>query len=247
MGGRIATFELGRQLTGHVFWVVFAISLVMVAGSVGVDALRVGGDAGGLRNGAAAIVSTYGIWTLFFMFTTAAFVADAVLRDEQVGIAALFASLPITRGAYLYGRFAGAFAAVLLCFISVPLGIGLGAMMPWVAPASVRPTDVEALAWAFAVIAVPNLLLSASVGFALATVSRSLPVALVGAVALLTLYGLGARVGAVLPPVVEPFGFAVYAQAAAPGRRQHAMWRYRRLVARCWSTACWCWRWPARC
>ena len=211
----VAAFELGRQLRGHVFWVVAAISFGMVLGSVGVDQLRVGVHAGGLRNGAEAVVLTHGVWTLFFMFATAAFVADAVLRDASVGFAPIFAAAPIGRFAYLGGRFAGAFLAVLLCFASVPLGILAGAAMPWVAPASVGPPPVAALAWAYGVIALPNLLLSAAVGFALATLSRSLNVALVGAVALLTVYGLGARAGAALPPVLEPFGFAAYARAIA--------------------------------
>lgn len=210
-----AAFELRRQLTGHVFWVVFAISTLMVTGSIGIDALRVGAHPTGLRNGAEAIVATHGTWSLFFMFATAAFVADAVLRDEQAGFAPVFAALPVPRAAYLYGRFAGAFAAVLLCFLSVPLGIVLGAAMPWVDPATVGPLRPAALAQAYAVIAVPNLLLSAAAGFALATWSRSLGVALVGAIALLTAYGLGAKAGAVLPPVWEPFGFAAYADAVA--------------------------------
>ena len=211
----IARFELARQLRSHVLWVVAAISFAMVLGSVGVEQLRVGVSAGGLRNGAEAIVLTQGVWTLFFMFATAALIADAVLRDDLVGFAPIFASAPIRRVDYLGGRFAGAFAAVALCFLSVPAGILIGAGMPWVAAASVGPPRPAALAWAFAVIALPNLLLSASVGFALATVSRSLNVALVGAVALLTAYGLGARAGAALPPVLEPFGLAAYAQAIA--------------------------------
>ena len=52
MLARIAAFELRQQLRGHVFWVVTAISLAMVLGSVGVDALRVGVHPAGLRNGA---------------------------------------------------------------------------------------------------------------------------------------------------------------------------------------------------
>ena len=211
----VAAFELRRQLTGHVFWVVFAISTLMVTGSIGVDALRVGAHPAGLRNGAEAIVATYLTWSLFFMFATAAFVADAVLRDEHAGFAPVFAALPIRRASYLYGRFAGAFAAVLLCFVSVPLGIVIGAAMPWVDPVTVGPFRPSALAQAFVVMAIPNLLLSAAAGFALATWSRSLRVALVGAIALLTLYGLGAKAGATLPPVWEPFGFAAYADAIA--------------------------------
>ena len=211
----IAMFELRQQLTGHVFWVVFAISLAMVLGSVGVDALRVGLTSAGLRNGAEVIVQTHLVWTLFFMFTTAAFVADAVLRDELVGFAPVLDAMAVRRRHLVFGRFTGAFAAVLLCFASVPIGIVAGAAMPWVTPDTVGPIQSFAFAFAFGVMAVPNLLLSASLGFALATLGRSLAAAMVGAVLLLMLYGLGARTGAWLTPPIEPFGFAAYADATA--------------------------------
>jgi ABC-type transport system involved in multi-copper enzyme maturation permease subunit len=210
---QIALFELRQQLRGHVFWVVFAISLTMVLGSVGVDALRVGLDRDGLRNGADVIIQTHLVWTLFFMFTTAAFVADAMLRDELVRFAPILHATPVRWRDLVLGRFAGAFSAVLLCFTSVPIGIFAGSAMPWVEAGTVGPTRIGAFAFAFFVMSVPNLLLSASLGFALATVGRTLAAALAGAVLLLTLYGLGARTGASLPPLVEPFGFAAYADA----------------------------------
>jgi ABC-type transport system involved in multi-copper enzyme maturation permease subunit len=155
------------------------------------------------------------VWTLFFMFTTAAFVADAVLRDELVGFAPILRATPVPWRKLVYGRFAGAFTAVLLCFASVPIGIAAGSAMPWVDAGRVGPLDGGAFAFGFFVMAVPNLLLSASLGFALATIGRTLAAALVGAVLLLALYGLGARTGASLPPLVEPFGFAAYADATA--------------------------------
>jgi ABC-type transport system involved in multi-copper enzyme maturation permease subunit len=213
MLAHIASFELRRQLAGHVFWVVGAISIIMVLGSVSVDALRAGVDVNGLRNGAEAVVQTHLVWTLFFMFTTAAFVADAVLRDELVGFAPLMQALPVRWLDLVYGRFAGAFTAVLLCYLSVPLGIIVGSAMPWVAQGSVGSTPLDAIGFAFGVMAVPNLLLSATVGFAFATVARSMGAALVGAIILLIAYGWGARSGASLPPIFEPFGFAAYAEA----------------------------------
>jgi len=211
----IAVFELRQQICGHVFWVVAMISTLMVLGSVGVDALRVGVSAGGLRNGAEAVVQTHLVWTLFFMFTNAAFVADAVLRDELVGFAPLMKALPVRWRELVFGRFFGAFAAVLLCFLSVPLGILVGPQMPWVAGDSVGPSPFAALGFALRIMVVPNLLLSASIGFAFATLARSMGGALVGAIILLVGYGLGARSGATLPPVLEPFGIAAYADAIA--------------------------------
>ncbi|PAX08145.1 ABC transporter permease [Sphingomonas lenta] len=191
----IAWFELRQQLRGRVFWIVFAVSALMVAGAEAIDALRVG-----LREvgGAANVLRVHQVWTLFYLFTAAAFVADAVLRDEQSGMAGVVRATPVSRGGYVLQRFAGAFAAVLLCFLSVPA-------TSWAA-GLVKGTGAPAGAYGFAFfgLAVPNLLLGCALCFGLATATRSMTGCLLGAVALLTLYGLGAEVG----PLWEPFGFA---------------------------------------
>ena len=158
----VAAFELRQQLRSQVFWVVFAISAAMVLGSVGVDALRVGVSAGVLRNGVEAIVQTHLVWTLFFMFTTAALVADAVLRDDITGFAPVMQALPLRRRDYVLGRFAGAFLTVLLCYLSVPLAMLAGASMPWIDPVTVGPVRPLGYAFALGTMAVPNLLLSSN-------------------------------------------------------------------------------------
>jgi len=84
---RLAWHELRQQLRGRVFWIVFAISAVMVAGSMIIDELRVGLVDQGSRRGAAAIVRTHLVWSLFFLFTCAALVGEAVLRDRMTGFA----------------------------------------------------------------------------------------------------------------------------------------------------------------
>lgn len=214
MFAAIACSELRQQLRSHVFWVVSVISLLMTFGSVSIDPLRVGLDDTGLRNGAAAIARTHLVWTLFFMFTTAAFVADAVLRDDDVGFAPIVRTAPITRTEYVYGRFAGAFGAVLLCFLSVPLGLWLGTLAPWVDASTTGPILPGAYGFALAILALPNLLLGSAIGFGLAILFRALSGALLGAVALLTAYGLGTG-GAAIPSALEPFGFAAYEQTVA--------------------------------
>ncbi len=195
MVAAIARFELRQQLRSHVFWVVAAISLLMVFGSVSVDELRVGLSDGGMRNGARAVVETHLVWSLFFMFTTAAFVADAMLRDELTGFAPLIRATPTRRRDLVLGRFAGAFAAVLLCYLSVPLGLLVAGSGPWHDPATVGPIAWAAYPFALLAMAMPNLLLSAAVSFGLVTATRSMGGALLGAVALLVVYGLGSVPG----------------------------------------------------
>jgi|GEM_PF-5202310 len=209
---RVAAFELRQQLRGHVFWVVFAISSIMVAGSLWVDELRVGPAGGGLRNGADAVARTHLLWSLFFMFTAAAFAADAALRDRASGFAPIVDATPARAADLRLGRLAGSFAAVAICFLSVPAALAAGSLAPWIEPGSTGPFRPSAYVFAFVVLALPNLFLMSGAFFGLATATRSLPAAMLGAVALLVLYGLGGEAGGtVLPALLEPFGFAAYA------------------------------------
>lgn len=191
----IAWFELRQQLRGRVFWIVFAVSALMVAGAEAIDALRVGlGEAAG----AEAVVRVHQVWTLFYLFTAAAFVADAVLRDDLTGMAGVVNATAASRTGYLTGRFLGGFAAVVLCFFSVPATLWASGLVKGVG------APLGAYLFAFFGLALPNLAIGSALCFGLATATRSLTGCLLGAVALLTLYGLGAESGALW----EPFGFA---------------------------------------
>jgi len=201
----IARFELRQQLRSHVFWIVFAISFLMVAGALNVEALRVGISA---ERGAALIVRTHLVWSLFYMFTAAAFAGDAVLRDEASGFDPIMRAAPVRPRERLLGRFLGSYAATALCFLSVPAALliwsGLGADLRL----------VGIIGYALVVLALPNLLVSLAVFFALAAAVRSLIGAMLGAVALLALYGVGQGGGSGLT-LAEPFGFAAWAEAAS--------------------------------
>ncbi len=76
------------------------------------------------------------------------------------------------------------------------------------------PIAWAAYPFALLAMAMPNLLLSAAVSFGLVTATRSMGGALLGAVALLVVYGLGSVPGgSMTAAILEPFGFAAYARA----------------------------------
>jgi hypothetical protein len=205
---RLASHELRQQLGGRVFWIVFAVSVLMVAGSMAIDELRVGLVDEGARTGAAAIVRMHLVWTLFFLFTAAAFVGEAAVRDEVSGFAELVRATTVNPRIYALGRFLGAFGAVLLCFGSVP-----AAMMASGAVLGLGTEPAEAHLFAFFALALPNLLLASALFFALTSVTRSMTGCLLGAAGLLTLYGLGGDSGSAGLSVIEPFGLAAVADA----------------------------------
>jgi hypothetical protein len=203
---RLAFHELRQQLGGRVFWIVFAVSVLMVAGAMAIDELRVGLAEEGARTGVAAIARMHLVWTLFFLFTAAAFVGEAAVRDDVTGFAGIVRASPADPRDYALGRFLGALGAVLLCFLSVPAAMAsAGAVLG----AGAGPATAHL--FAFFVLACPNLLLASALFFALASVTRSMTGCLLGAAGLLTIYGLGGSHDGGWSGVVEPFGFAALA------------------------------------
>jgi ABC-type transport system involved in multi-copper enzyme maturation permease subunit len=212
---RIASFELRQQLLSQTFWIVFTISMLMVAGALWVPELRVGLGATDPANGAQLIARTHLIWSLFYMFTAAAFAADAVLRDELTNFAPIIAATPVPRRSYVVGRFLGGYGATAICFLSVPAALLAAAL----ASGSNVQTTLIHIAEAVLVLAIPNLFTSAAFFFVLATALRSMLGVLIGAVALLGLYGFGLEGSGPYWTLAEPFGFAA-SMMPEPGRGQ---------------------------
>lgn len=205
----VAAFELRTQLRSPVFAIVWTLTALLVFGSVTTERIRIGPEAGGLRNGPETVLQVHGLWSLFFAFTAAAFAIEAALRDEATGFGPVLRATPLRARDWWWGRFTGAFSAVLAAFTAVPLGLLAGGVAPWVDPALLGPMRPDAYAVGLLAIGLPNLFLLTAVMFALAAAFRSAMAAYPGATGLLLLYGLGSeQVGAGVPSLLEPFGFA---------------------------------------
>ena len=189
MIGPVAAFELRYQLRQPVFWVASAFFFLLVFGSMTVDEIQLGGGGGGIhKNAPTAIAMTHLVMSIFFIFVTAALVANVIVRDDETGFGPLVRATRITRIDYLLGRFAGAFAAACLVFLSVPLAMFLGSLAPWVDPETLGPNRLGDYAFAYGAMALPSVFLTSALFFALATTTRSMMATYIGATALLILW-----------------------------------------------------------
>ncbi|RYF95359.1 MAG: aminopeptidase [Caulobacteraceae bacterium] len=188
MFGKIASFEFRYQIKNPVFWVAAGIFFLLTFGSVVIDQISIGGGGNIHKNAPFAIGQTHLIWTLFFMFVSTAFVANVVVRDDETGFGGILRSTRVKRFDYLYGRFAGAFAAAALAFLSVPLGFVIGSFMPWVDRETLGALTLQPFVFSYFALALPNIFLMSALFFALATVTRSMMWTYVGVVAFLVLY-----------------------------------------------------------
>ena len=207
----VARFEMRYLRRNPLLWATavgtFALFLVGVS-----RGLEMGSEGGLLQNAAYATVRNALMTSLFFMFVTTAFVANAVIRDEETGFAPIIRSTRLGRFDYLFGRFLGAFAVAALCLLLVPLGIWLGTLMPWADPATLGANRLGDHLYAYCVIALPNLFIHSAIFFALATLTRSMMATYLGVVGFTS--GYFALAGAFrdrsdlrgIIGVLEPFG-----------------------------------------
>ncbi|MDI1325715.1 MAG: M1 family aminopeptidase [Brevundimonas sp.] len=217
MFARIASFEFRYQLRQPAFWVIAIVFGLLAFGAVASENVSLGSGGNVLKNAPYALAGAHIIFNVFFMLATTAIVANVVARDTQTGFGPMILSTRITKGAYLYGRFFGAFAAVALCYLSIALGTLIGTLMPWVDPETVGPFRLADYAYAYGVFGLTGLFLTSALFFMLATVTRSMMATYIGVVAVLIAYLASTGVLGSRPEFetamawAEPFGSGAYA------------------------------------
>jgi ABC-type transport system involved in multi-copper enzyme maturation permease subunit len=209
----VAAFELRYQLKSPVFWVTGLIFALMTFGAVASDNIQIGSGGNVLRNSPYAIAQTCMIMAVFGIFIMTAFVANVVVRDDETAFGPIIHSTRISRFDYLFGRFTGAFIAGCLAFLSVPIGMMLGAAMPWVDPETIGPFRLGDYAYVYFALCVPTLFVTGAGFFALATATRSMLATYVGVIVFLVIYLVASTYFAkpefaAAAALADPFGLA---------------------------------------
>ena len=216
MFAKIAAFEARYQLRNPVFWVAVVIFFLLTFGAVASEDIQIGSGGNVKANSPFAIVQTHLVLTIFFMFVSTAFVSNVIVRDEDSGFGPMVRSTRVRKFDYLLGRFAGAFFAAALAFLTVPLAIWLGSLMPWVDPETLGPNRLAWYLQAYFLYALPAIFLTSALFFAVATVTRSMMYTYVALVLFLVLYTVLLGLGQSQPELrdvvkfLEPFGMAAY-------------------------------------
>ncbi|TAL84623.1 MAG: hypothetical protein EPN71_17170, partial [Rhodanobacter sp.] len=228
----ILRFELRQQLKAPLFWIVaFAFGALAFA-LASTDAVILGGASGNvLRNAPLVIVRLLSVLTVLSIFLVTIFVAAAALRDFDQRTSELIFATPMSRGAYLGGRFAAGYAASLAIMLACALGLALGGTMPWVDAARIGPADWHGYAWAFGVMVVPDMLFIAALLYLLATTTRSLLATYLGVIVYFVLQGVVGQLtkdvnNHYLAAMLDPFGgrtLAVVTRYWSADQSNHAL------------------------
>ncbi|MDQ3556579.1 MAG: hypothetical protein M3409_07350 [Gemmatimonadota bacterium] len=215
----IVRFELGyygRRISTYVYFGIFlalGFLLVNAAGGAwqGVN-MALGGSGGNVYvNSPYVVTMLTGAIGLFGVLVTAALLGNAVYRDYEAGIHPLFFTTPVSRLAYLGGRFTGALLVNAFIFLSIPLGILLGSLMPYLDAEKFGPFQPMAFVHPYLVLLLPNLLFTGAIFFALAALTRQMLPNYVGGAMLLVGYLLAGNLTQDLEneraaALLDPFG-----------------------------------------
>src|SRR5471032_871157 len=211
-------FDLGYQLKQPLLWVFAAIMALMAFGVTTSDSVQIGGAIGNInRNAPTVIAQILGMFSLLAMFLVTVFIAGAVLRDSEVGMADMLFATPMRKWDYLFGRFAAGFAACLVIFIAIALATMLGPLMPWVDPQRVGAFSLHTYGWSFIVLVIPNLLFIGALLMLLAATTRSMMMVYVGVIGFIVLWVVAGVLGRDInnewvAVLTDPFGVRAFAR-----------------------------------
>jgi ABC-type transport system involved in multi-copper enzyme maturation permease subunit len=210
----IFRFELRQQLRSPLFWLITIALAALAFAAASSDSIRIGGGIGNVhRNAPMVVVSMLGFFSVIGLFLITIFVAGAALRDFGANTAELMFATPMSRGAYLGGRFAAGWLVSVVVLVVVAIGMWLGSLMPWLDPVRLGPTPWGAYAWALAVVVLPNLFFIGALLFLLATLTRSMLGTYIGVIAFFVLWqialvtlGNGNIEHQTIGAIIDPFG-----------------------------------------
>ena len=220
MFGKIAAFEFRYQVRQPVFWVAMVLFFLLTFGAVTSDQIQIGNTANIHKNSPFNIAQLTLFMNLFYMFVTTAFVCNVIVRDDDTGFGAIVRATRMSKFNYLYGRFAGAFAAAALGYAVVPLAVFVGSLMPWVDPETLGANQLGDYAYAYFVLALPGVFFTSALFFAVTTATRSMMATYMAVIALVVAWVASNALLNSKPElrhvvaVWEPMGVRAYAEAA---------------------------------
>ncbi|MCX6624973.1 MAG: ABC transporter permease, partial [Acidobacteria bacterium] len=189
----IFLFEVRYWFRSWMLWIFLLVISLMIFAAVSSDHVHVGGVMGNTHRNAPHVIETYyAILCILTLLMTTAFVNSAAARDFSSRTDQILFSTPVRKLDFVAGRFLGSALVSVIPLLGVSIGVLAGKYMPWIDAGRWGPVDPMAHLWGILVFAVPNTLLIAAILFGVAAWTRSTAASFLGALLLLTGYGIAA-------------------------------------------------------
>src|SRR5580700_1957808 len=147
-----------------------------------------------LLNGPYGITLDFQVSCLFGLIVMAAIFGTSILRDFQRDTYQILFTKPVSKFAYLGGRWAGSFVTTVLVFSGLLIGAYLGTFAPWADHARIGPNHLRWYLQPFLSVIVIQIFFMGSLFFAVAALTRKIFVVYLQGVALFMLYVIGITV-----------------------------------------------------
>jgi ABC-type transport system involved in multi-copper enzyme maturation permease subunit len=214
----VLRWEIAYYLRRVSTWIYFAIYaaigflfMLLSGGAFSEAAAVFGGGGKVLANAPFALASLLPTIALCGMSIVAAVAGNAIYRDYDARMESLVYTTPISKPAFLGGRFVGTLVVNAIILLGIVVGLILASKTPWVKADKFGPFHLWAYLQPFCTLVLPNLLFTASIFFALPAVTRQMVPNYVGGVLLLLGYLMGGQLLSDLTDkytgaLLDPFG-----------------------------------------
>jgi ABC-2 type transport system permease protein len=177
----IVRWELRYYLRRVSTWIYFGIFaaiafLFMLAtgGAFNEASVVLGGGGKVMANSPYALATLLPLLALLGVSMVAAVAGNAMYRDYDARMDPLFYTTPVSKSAFLGGRFAGTLIVNTIILLGVGVGTVLATKTPWVKPDKIAPFDLLAYVQPYLILILPNLLFVAAIFFALPALTRQM-------------------------------------------------------------------------
>jgi len=187
--------ELRYWLKTPMVWIFLFINTLLIFLAVCFDNVTIGGSIGNIHKNAPYVIENfYGAMSIICLLMTTAFMNATASRDFQYGMHQFVFSSPIKKRDYYFGKFIG---AAIISVIPM-LGITIGALVAPIISQLFSITPAERfgeIIWAghiygILIFAIPNVIISGVLLYALAVIFRSNIVSFIGAMLILVFYAI---------------------------------------------------------
>jgi ABC-type transport system involved in multi-copper enzyme maturation permease subunit len=174
-----------RSISTYVF---FLIPFLMMFFTVSVHDFGPVGSGKVNVNGPYALIQSFTVLTAFGSILISAIFGPAILRDFQQDTYQLLFTKPISKFAYLGGRWVASFVVTIFVFSGLIAGGMIGTFMPWAEKERLAPIHLWTYLQPFLSITVVQIFFLGSLFFCVAALSRRIIVVYLQGVALFAVY-----------------------------------------------------------
>jgi len=178
----VLRFEVGYQSRRPWTW-MYVLALLGISFAMTTQIYADSARAGGFFVNAPFVIASVTVLTgVMGLLVTAALAGDAAARDVQTRMHPLVYTSPVSKGAYLGGRFLAAFGLNALILLAVQVGLVVSPVMPGVPQDLLGPFQPGAYLGAYLLIALPNAFVVTALLFSMSVLSRRAIAGYLGAV-----------------------------------------------------------------